>query len=163
MRRVRGVLILGLLSGLAFAQTDLGSRLRRDQVQRLDSHECATTPSQTYPCLQNVILDNVHFSVVGYESRTRRITYLLTDDKHFVTKDGWRVGSVIEVAEDKLLSIPGWNIYGPKTKDGWHMILGSALRGSVINSADGGTVDPSKPVPGRVHRFKVVELEKGGI
>ena len=149
--------------GIAVAQTDVGLRLKSAQVPKENTNQCAATPSQTYPCLLDVSLNGVRFSVVGYDHQTRRIKYLMTSDKHFVTKDGLRVGAFVEIAEDKLLSIRGWNIYGPTTMDGWHTIIGSSLTEEKLQSADGSTVDPSNPIAGRVRRFEVLALEKGGI
>jgi hypothetical protein len=149
--------------GIAIAQTDVGLRLKPTQIPKGNTNECAATPSQTYPCLQDVSLNGVRFSVIGYDFQTRRIKYLLTSDKHFVTKDGLRVGAFVEIAEDKLRSIRGWHIYGPTTMDGWHTIVGSSLTEETLQSADGRTVDASKPVAGRVHRFEVLGFEKGGI
>ena len=149
--------------GIAVGQADVGLRLKSAQVPKGNTNECAATPSQTYACVQDLTLNGVRFSVVGYAPQTLRIEYLLTFDKHFITKDGLRVGSLVEIAEDKLLSIRGWHIYGPKTKDGWHIIVGSSLTEDKVQAADGSTVDPSKPVAGRVHLFEVVGLEKGGI
>ena len=59
--------------------------------------------------------------------KTRPVKYLFTVDKHFVTRDGHRVGANIDLAEDNSLAIPGWEIFGPTTVDGWRIILGSAI------------------------------------
>ena len=149
--------------GIAVGQTDVGLRLKSAQVPKGNTNQCAATPSQTYPCIQDIALDGVSFSVVGYTPQTLRIEYLLTFDKHFITKDGLRVGSLVEIAEDRLLSIRGWHIYGPKTTDGWHIIVGSSLAENKVQAADGSRVDLSNPVAGRIHPFEVVGLEKGGI
>jgi hypothetical protein len=77
-------------------------------------------PPQTYLCLQDVTLNGVRFSVIGFNPQTRRVKYLLTSDEHFVTKDSLRAGDFVELAEDKLLSIRGWHSHGPTTVDGWH-------------------------------------------
>ena len=152
-----------LSAGIAVGQADVGLRLKSAQVPKGNTNACAATPSQTYPCLQDLTLKGVRFSVVGYDPQTLRIEYLLTFDKRLITKVGFRVGSLVEIAEDKLLSIPGWHTYGPKTKDGWHVIVGSSLTEDKLRAADGSRIDPSNPVAGRVHRFAVVGLEKGGI
>jgi hypothetical protein len=154
--------LLLIFVGVAVAQTDVGLRLK-SAVPKDNTNACAATPSQTYSCMQDLILDGVRFSVVGYNPQTLRIEYLLTFDRHFITRDGVRVGSLVDIAEDKLLLIHGWRIYGPKTKDGWHMIVGSSLTEDNLRAADDSKVYPSNPVAGRVHRFKVVGFEKGGI
>jgi hypothetical protein len=149
--------------GIAVGQTDVGLRLKSAQVPKGNKNECAATPSQTYPC---VARPNPEWrSLLGCRLRpqTLRIEYLLTFDKHCITKDGLRVGSLVEIAEDKLLSIRGWRIYGPKTKDGWHIVVGSSLTEDTVQAADGSRVDPFKRFVGRVHRFEVVGFEKGGI
>jgi hypothetical protein len=148
---------------MAVAQTDVGSRLKSAQVPKVSKNQCAATPSQSYPCLLDVSLNGVRFSVIGYDPKTRRIRYLITSDEHFVTQDGLRVGAFVEIAEDKVLSIHGWHIYGPTTRDGWRTLIGTTLFEEKLHPADGSTVDPSKPIAGRVHRFKILSFEKGGV
>jgi len=149
---------------VAGAHIDLGMQLRSSQIPENHEVACAATPSQTYPCLEDFVLDGIRFSMIGYDARTRRVVYLETSDAKFMTKDGLHVGSVIEIPEDQVLMMTGWKIYGPKTKDGWHPILGSSLMGGEkLKSVDGEPVDLSKRVIGKNHRFKIIGLEKGGV
>lgn len=131
--------------GFAVGQTDVGLRLKSAQVPKDNTNQCSATPSQTYPCMQDIALDGVRFSVVGYTPQTLRIEYLLTFDKHFITKEGLRVGSLVEIPEDKLLSIRGWHIYGPKTKDGWHIIV--AVRWPKTRCRRLTAVELTPPIP----------------
>ena len=147
----------------AAAQADVGIRLPSATVPKNNTNVCAATLSQTYPCIQNVEIGGVRFTVVGYDLHTRRIRYLNTRDEDFRTADGLHVGGLIDLAENEIFSVPGWLIFGPRTKDGWRPILGSFLNGNFIRSADGEAVDLTKPAAGRSHRFKIVGFDKGGI
>jgi hypothetical protein len=132
-------------------------------VPKNNTTVCAATPSQTYPCVQNVKFGGVRFATVGYDSRTQRIKYLFTQDDKFKTVDGFQVGGLISLAENQIISIKGWQIIGLRTEDGWRPILGSILDGDVIESADGEAVNLTKPVAGKMHRFKIIGFDKGGV
>jgi hypothetical protein len=158
------VLFLAMLNAVfAAAQADVGTRLPSGAVPKNNKNLCAATPSQTYPCLLDAEFGGVRFTVVGYEPHTRRIRYLATQDENFRTADGLRVGGLIDLAENEIFSMAGWHTMGPQSKDGWRPILGTLLVGNVINSADGEAVDLTKPVPGRIHRFRIIAFDKGGV
>lgn len=152
-----------LSTGLAVAQANVGKRLPSTIVPENNTTECAATPSQTYPCIQNVEIGGVRFSTVGYDSHTRRIKYLFTRDDKFKTADGLHVHGLISLAENEIFSVRGWNIIGHRTGDGWRPILGTVLDGDVIQSVDGEVVDLTKPVAGKIHRFKIIGFDKGGV
>jgi hypothetical protein len=145
------------------AQANVGMRLPSGMVPKKNANLCAATPSQLYPCIQDVEIGGVRFTVVGYDAHTRRIKYLFTQDENFRTADGLHVGGPIDLAENKIFSLAGWHTMGPRTKDAWRPILGGFLDGSVIKSADGVPVDLTKPVTGKMHRFKIVGFDKGGV
>jgi hypothetical protein len=157
-------LLLALLNSLfVAAQANDGMRLPSAMVPKNNANVCAATPSQTYPCIQNLDIDGVRFTVVGYDAHTRWIRYLFTRDEKFRTADGLRVGGLIDLAENEILSVAGWHIMGPRNKDGWRPIVGSFLDGNVIKSADGEAIDLTKPVAGKMHRFKIIAFDKGGV
>ncbi len=157
------VLFVALIPLLAVAQTDVGMELPSALIPKKNHNQCAATPSQFYPCLQNVTIDGVRYAVVGYDQHTRRVKYLSTHDESFRTKDGLRVGAVTELSEDELVLVTGWNIIGPRTPDGWRPIYGSFLDGHVIRSVEGDAVDLKEPIAGKKHRFKIVSFDKGGV
>jgi hypothetical protein len=99
--------------------------------------------------------------VVGYDAHTHRIKYLFTQDEHFRAADGLHIGGLIDLAENEIIFLDGWHTFGPRTKDGWRPILG-ILDGPIIESADREPVDP-KPVAGKMHRFKIIGFDKGGV
>jgi len=152
-----------VFAGIVDAQVYLGMRLKSTQIPKRNTSHCASTPSQTYPCLMEITLQGVRFSVVGYDAKTLGIKHLLTSDRRFITGDGLRVGSRVEIAEDKILALRGWKIYGATSEDGWRTILRRSLNDQTVQSVDGTVVDLSKPVLGRTHVFEVVGFEKGGI
>jgi hypothetical protein len=165
MAKMLPVLVV-LVACSAVAQTaDVGAKLSSRLIPKKNHTRCASTPSQTYPCLEDATIGGIRYTTVGYDEHTRRIEYLLTHDQSFRTKNGLRVGSVIELREDDLMLVAGWDIRGRATDDGWRPIFGSILDGHVIRSADGVgvPVDLEKPVAGRKHRFKILALDKGGI
>lgn len=163
-RRFTGFAFL-LLPIAMFGQLDLGDRLTSVQLLKNSNLVCAATPSQTYPCALDLTVSGVTFSSVGYDSKTKRVKYLVTSDAQFRTKEGLRVGDWIEVSEDQVTSYPGWRIYGPKTKDGWHIVLGSALLEEKITFQDGTVINPSasRKDPPRVGKVQILEFEKGGL
>jgi hypothetical protein len=154
-----------LLPFAMFGQLDLGDRLTSAQTLKNNTLVCAATPSQTYPCVLDLTISGVKFSSVGYDSETKRVKYLITSDAKFRTKEGLRVGDWIEVSEDQVTSYPGWNIYGPRTKDGWHIVLGSALLEQRVTFQDGTVVilSASRKGPPRVGKVQIREFEKGGL
>ena len=157
------LLLVALTTGLAVGQANLGTCLSSAMVPKNNATECAATPSQTYACVQNVQIDGVRFTTVGYDSRTRRIKYLFTQDDKFKTSDGLQVNSLISLAENEISSVKGWHTIGPRTRDGWRPILGILLDGNFIESADGEAIDLTKPVAGKTHRFKIIGFDKGGV
>jgi hypothetical protein len=155
-----------LLPIAAFGQLDLGDRLSRAQIPKKRPLECVVTPSQTYPCVQGLRVGGVTYTTVGYDSKSKRVKYLLTWDAQFRTKEGLRVGDWIEVKEDQIIPVPGWSIYGPTTTDGWHIILGSTLDGNEkVQFQDGAVVYPSasRTGPPRSGKVQIREFEKGGL
>ncbi|MBI3475229.1 MAG: hypothetical protein HY010_05830 [Acidobacteria bacterium] len=159
----RLALWLALLNSLfVVAQANVGMRLPSVMVPKNNTNQCAATPSQSYPCVQDVDIDGVRFTTVGYDAHTRRIKYLFTQDQKFRT-GGLRVGGLIDLAENEILPVAGWYTMGPRNKDGWRPIVGSFLEGTAIKSADGEAIDLTKPVAGKMHRFKIIAFDKGGV
>ena len=154
-----------LLPIAMFGQLDLGDRLISTQIPKHGTTDCAATPSQTYPCVLGLEAGGVKFNAVGYDSKTKRVKYLMTSNAQFRTKEGLRVGDWIDVSEDQIVSISGWKIYGPKTKDGWHIVLGSALLGETVQFQDGTVIVPSAPRsdPPRLGKVQIRGFEKGGL
>jgi hypothetical protein len=153
-----------------FGQLNIGDRLNGTQIPKNKNVECAATSSQIYPCVQGMTDKGIVFSIVGYDAKTKRIKYLYTIDEHFRTKEGLKVGDWIEVSEDQLIPVTGGFIYGPKTKDGWHIIVGSAV-GIALGTAeqvqfqDGTVIYPtaSRTVPPRVGKVQIRGFDKGGV
>lgn len=156
---------LVLLPVATFGQLDLGSHLTSAQIPK-DNLQCASTPSQTYPCVLGLKVDGVKFNTVGYDSATKRVKYLITSDPRFRTKEGLQVGDWIEISENQVIAYPGWNIYGPRTKDGWHIVVGAALLpDQTVQFQDGTVIYPSgsRTGPPRIGKVQIREFEKGGL
>ncbi len=167
-----GVVVL-LLSGAALGQSlVLGARLDQFQAAGTKTTRCVTAPSQAWSCT-DIVVKGARFKM-GYDDKTRAVKYLFTDDPGFKTNDGLHVGSWIEARERDLVLVPGWRIYGPKTKDGWRTLIGTPFRfnnqteklelSGIVRFADGTTVDLSRPAsqPPRTGRVKILGFEKGG-
>ena len=155
-----------LLPIATFAQLDLRDRLTAAQIPKNSGSVLfAATPSQTYPCVEDLKVSGVKFTTVGFDSKTKQVKYLFVSDEQFRTREGLRVDDWIQVSEDQVVSISGWNIYGPKTKDGWHIVLGSALLGGKITFRDGTVLNPSaSPIaPSKFGWVQIRAFEKGGV
>jgi len=147
-----------------FGHPDVGSRLPTAMIPKNNTTQCAATPSQSYPCILEVEIRGIRFTTVGYDSRTRRIRYLATQDEKFKTADDLHVHGIVSLFENEIFSLEGQAIVRRKTKDGWRPILeGSPLDGNVIRSADGAAVDLANPVALKTHRFKIIGFDKGGV
>jgi hypothetical protein len=154
------------LGGWAVGQANVGKRLPSAMIPKNNATVtivCASSPSQFYPCIRNVQISGVRFTEVGYDSRTHQIKYLRTQDETFKTADGLHVNGVITLAENEVFAVRGWGVIGPRTSDGWRPILRTDLVAEVVNSIDGDTVDLKKPVTGKMHRFKIIAFDKGGV
>jgi len=163
---LEALLLVAVASALAQeVPIDVGIKLNVAMVPKRNRDLCAATPSQLYPCLMDVKIKGIKFSVIGYDPKTLQIRYLLIEDERFRTKEGFRVGDIIEVAENELVPVSGWHLYGPRTEDGWHPILGadSLVFGNTIKSVDGDSVDMSKRIIGKSHHFKIIGFDKGGV
>jgi hypothetical protein len=166
-------LVVAILSGMAFGQAlVLGTRLDQFQMAGTKTTRCVTAPSQTWSCT-DIVVRGARFKM-GYDDKTHAAKYLFTDDPGFKTSDGLHTGSWLEVRERDLVLVPGWRIYGPKTKDGWRTVIGTPFRfnnqterlelSALVRFADGTTVDLSRPAsqPARAGRVKILGFEKGG-
>jgi hypothetical protein len=161
---MRSVLaIVTLLAGFSPAHIDVGTRLGHNQVPRNNRDRCAIAPLQTLPCIPGLMVGGVKFKI-AYDAHSSEIRYLSTDDQQFVTNDGLQVGSWIQVQANQLEFFPGWNIYGPTSKDGWRTILSSGLSGR-LEFSDGSVLDLSDPrsVPNKTGKVMIVGFEKGGV
>ncbi len=61
---------------------------------------------------------------IAYDKRSHKITYLSTSDTDFRTEDGYKIGDRIVLDISQVTIEEGWEVYGPKTKDGWHPVFG---------------------------------------
>jgi hypothetical protein len=157
------VVMVILLAGISPAHLDVGTRLSHDQLPRNNKDRCAIAPLQMLPCIPDVMVMGVKFKI-AYDAHSSEIRYLYTDDQQFVTSEGLQVGSWIQVQTNQLEFFPGWNIYGPTTRDGWRTILSSGLSGE-LEFSDGSVLDLSDPksVPHKTGKVMIVGFEKGGV
>lgn len=63
--------------------------------------------------------------VIAFDEKNREIHYINTQDKDFVTSNGLRIGSVIDVKKEDFYIIPQIEIRAPKTPDGWEPVVGN--------------------------------------
>lgn len=155
-----------LLAGtFAAAQADLGYRLHPNQVSRKASAECLTSPSQTFPCVENIEIGGTHFDVIEFDDK-RVVRYLFTTDPSFATKNGFHVGDWITVSERDVLLIPGWHILGPRTPDGWRTVLGyDTSKVQPPHFADGAQVNLVRTAENEPHlgKLRIIGFEKGSL
>lgn len=68
-------------------------------------------------------IDEVEY-VIAYDEKTREITYINTSDSSFRAENGSKVGDCLKLKRDQIIIKSNWEIYGPKTKDGWYPVIG---------------------------------------
>lgn len=73
--------------------------------------------------------------VIAYDKKSRVIKYISTNDKKFKSADGLQVAGYVEVNNALVSVYPGWEIRGPKDKDGWQPLMGFNSEMTVL---DGG-------------------------
>lgn len=152
-----------LASASTAAQVDIGARLHSNQVSHKNNAECVTSPSQRFACVENVDLGGVRFDVVEYDDK-RDIRYLFTTDAKFSTHGGQRVGDWVTVSERDVILVPGWHILGPRTPDGWRMVLGfDPDKAQPLHFEDGVAVNLVRTAEAVPHqgRLRIVGFEKG--
>ena len=130
-----------------------GAVLPAHHVPEKRTRLIATHPSQLRPYIE-VTIENVDY-LIAYDEKTRKIKYILTSDKDFRTRKGLKVGDYIEVTEDQVAAFPGWEIFGPKTTDGWFPVIGVDLEG--MNPVSDEAFKKSKTV-----KVEILRFSKGG-
>jgi hypothetical protein len=154
-----------LLPVARLAQLNLGDRVPSGQIPKNNTSRCAATSSQSSPCVTDLPVHEVNFAAAGYRSKMERIQYLLTSDPDCKAKEGLHVGDWIEVSEDQVFVIDGWRIFGPKTKDGRRIVLGTALLGNEAVKFQDGTdayLKPTRTGPPRVGKVQSGSLKRAG-
>lgn len=135
MRRVPARLTVLLICGGVIAAAiaspinhlpKIGDKLNTKEIPASASkNECATSPSQFYPCFWPKI-DGIKY-MIAFDKNSLLVKCITTNDPRFKTVDGYKVGDVIDVPESALERSPYWDIYAPKTRDGWRPIVGIDL------------------------------------
>ena len=100
----------------------IGAKFEKSWAANQQRQECLTQLAQFDVCAEHTF-DGIKFQV-AYSQQADTVTHLYTEDKRFQTADGLKVGDSIPITPEALIVFPGWRIYGPETKDGWHPILG---------------------------------------
>ena len=102
---------------------ELGSKLPARMVPKDNRSYYMTAPSQLRPYIIRTINQIKYY--IAYDEKTREVKYLYTDDEHFKSSRGRRVGDFIELKGNKLGIFPGWEIRAPEEeKDGWQPLVG---------------------------------------
>jgi hypothetical protein len=164
----RIIVALFLLSGLCSAGVsskrshvpEVGEKLKKKAIPAsAATNSCATSTEDSYPCFHPTI-EGVEF-LIAFSEKTLRVQFVHTDDKKFKTLDGLKVGDVINVAESSLIAYPAWEIYAPKTRDGWRPVVGFNLLCSDGGKGEFDTCDDAfrKSNPGKA---RIRGFSKGG-
>jgi hypothetical protein len=115
------LLILATVSASEQLPT-IGMKIPNQWSKKAKVKLCVTHPAQIDPCFERSF-GEVRYTL-AYSSQTRRVTYLYTEDEHFRTADGLKVGDEIAISEENVRAWPGWQIHGPTTSDGWRPVIG---------------------------------------
>jgi len=141
----------------------IGARLNARLVPKTPTNWTTSHVSQFDPCIERSV-EGARYRI-AYEQKTRRITFLYTQDEAFRTADGLRVGSYIEVTREQIHPYPGWYIFGPATRDGWRPVLGLFFP-RIAGPRDGPDVPlnldmPLPPDDGRPLKMEITGFAKG--
>lgn len=118
--------------------------IKANNCSKKENNDCKRqlyrTYANTYEPFVETEIESVRY-VIGYNDETIRITFVHTGDLRFRTKAGLKVGSEIELTQDKIDKIPEWEIHGPADEDGWRPVIGydepeATLNGQVIIPGD---------------------------
>jgi hypothetical protein len=140
------------------AVPEIGMKLADKRIPESAHHNlCITHSAQMDPCFEKVIR-GVRYTI-AFDAR-HRVTYISTRDPAFRTEDGHRVGEVIEVQDDALEVILGWQIHAPKTRDGWRPIVGFDL-GSGPSGRPEFDIRGYQPKLGGHGKAKILGFSKG--
>ncbi|REJ75381.1 MAG: hypothetical protein DWQ47_07835 [Acidobacteria bacterium] len=102
---------------------EIGEKLPESYLKKQKkNHLLAIHPSHYSPFFETKI-DGVVYAI-AFDKETKEIWYIQTSDEQFVTKDGFRVDKEIEIKGSAILIYPYWDVYGPRTKDGWWPVVG---------------------------------------
>jgi hypothetical protein len=105
---------------------EIGDKLEKKNIPASAfKNMCAITADDFYPCFRPKI-DGIEF-MIAFEEHTFRVEYITTQDPKFKTADGLKVGDVIDVQEKDLVDYESWDIFAPRTRDGWRPIVGVSL------------------------------------
>jgi hypothetical protein len=102
--------------------------------------------------------------VIAYDEKSRVINYISTNDKKFRTPYSLQFGGYVEVNNEQVRVYPGWEIRGPKDKDGWEPLIGFNSEMTVFD------VDKEIKIELRQYRLesehpvkaKIIAFVKGG-
>ncbi|MCO6509669.1 MAG: hypothetical protein J5I65_02660 [Aridibacter famidurans] len=123
------MLLVFLSSQMANAQKlklEIGEKLPESYLKKQkNNHLLAIHPSHYSPFFETKI-DGVVYAI-AFDKETKEIWYIKTTDEKFVTKDGRKVDEEIEITGRDVFVYPYWDVYGPRTKDGWWPVIGSVL------------------------------------
>jgi len=114
---------------------ELGQRLTVPRASLKVNQQCASGPSQFYPCF-SAEFSGLEYTVFWtYEDSGKEpvIRHIRTVDKNFVAPSGHRIGDVVQLERDQLLPVAGFHVYGGKAFGGWRMVVGFNGELSTVN------------------------------
>jgi len=112
----------GKLTETKDIKLEVGSMLPAKYIPKNNRAQYMTHSAQFRPYIMSEIV-GVTF-IIAYDEKSNVIKYISTFDKQFKSSDGFRVGDYIEVKDDQVTAFPGWEIRGPKDKNGWQPLIG---------------------------------------
>lgn len=101
---------------------EVGSVLPVKYVPKDNRKEYMTHSAQFRPYIEREVADVSY--IIAYDKKSHVIKYISTHDKRFKSADGLQVGGYVEVNDEQVEVYPGWEIRGPRDKDGWQPIIG---------------------------------------
>ena len=101
---------------------EVGAQLPAKYVPANNRKLYMTHSAQFRPYIEREV-EGVSY-IIAYDDTTRVIKYISTNDKRFKPTNGLEVSGYVEVNDEQVEVYPGWEIRGPKDKDGWQPLIG---------------------------------------
>ena len=163
--KISGLIVVLFVTFGALQKADIklevGARLPAEYVPTNNQKLYMTHSSQLRPYIEREVEGFKY--IIAYDGKTHVIKYISTHDTRVKTADSLQVGDYVEVSDEQVEVYPGWEIRGPKDKDGWQPLIGFNSEMTVLDGGKDTKIElkeyrlPKQPV-----KAKIIAFVKGG-
>lgn len=163
--KITALIVALFLTIVALQKADIklevGSELPAKYVPKNNPKQYMTHSAQFRPYIEQNVA-GVRY-VIAYDKKNHVIKYISTDDKQFKSADGLQVGGYVEVNDEQVEAYPGWEIRGPKDKDGWQPLIGFNSEMTVLDGSNDTRIELKqyRLAAGQQVKAKIIAFVKG--